>query len=99
MSSPERTVALDQPSTACFSVHAAVDVGVMPRLLELFCKRGLMPTRLHASVGGRHADELSVDLEMAGLDPDLAVRLIAEMQQVWGVTLVMANEKRAAPAC
>ncbi len=99
MSSPERTVVLDQPSTACFSVQAAVDVGVMPRLLELFCKRGLMPTRLHASVGGRHADELSVDLEMAGLDPDLAARLVAEMRQVWGVSLVLASEKRAALAC
>ncbi|MGE0255267.1 MAG: hypothetical protein AB7N54_06045 [Alphaproteobacteria bacterium] len=99
MSSPERAVAHTAPATACFSVHAAAEVGVMPRLLELFCKRGLMPTRLHASVGGRDAGELSVDLEMAGLDPDLATRLVAEMRQVWGVTLVLASEKRAAIAC
>ena len=31
----------DLPLTACFSVHAHAEPGVMPRVLELFAKRGL----------------------------------------------------------
>ena len=31
------------PEAAFFSVHAQVDPGVMPRVLELFAKRGLVP--------------------------------------------------------
>ena len=43
------TVADDDPSvTACFSVHAHADPGVMPRVLELFAKRGLVPSAWHS---------------------------------------------------
>ena len=34
----------DLPATACFSVHARAEPGVMPRVLELFAKRGLVPS-------------------------------------------------------
>ena len=39
--------------TACFSVQAVADPSVMPRVLELFAKRGLIPARWHSDLGGR----------------------------------------------
>jgi len=46
------TVADYDPSvTACFSVHAHAEPGVMPRVLELFAKRGL-----YGALAGRSTD-------------------------------------------
>src|SRR5690242_20865017 len=53
--------------TACFSVHAKAEPGVMPRVLALFAKRGLVPTSWHSRVNG---GELTIDLQMTGLDGD-----------------------------
>src|SRR3546814_14464322 len=36
----------------CFSILAAAEPGVMPRVLGLFAKRGLMPSRWHSDVSG-----------------------------------------------
>ena len=43
----------DREPTACFSVAAAAEPGVMPRVLELFAKRGLVPTHWCSRVSGR----------------------------------------------
>ena len=40
------------PATACFSVQARAEPGVMPRVLELFAKRGLVPQRWHSAAAG-----------------------------------------------
>ena len=40
------------PATACFSVHARAEPGVMPRVLELFAKRGLVPSFWQSSTSG-----------------------------------------------
>jgi hypothetical protein len=80
-------------TTACFAVHADADPGLMPRILEIFAKRGLVPTRWHSSVGGP-AGELTIDVEMAGLDDVLTGCVAAEMRAVWGVGLVLASRKR-----
>lgn len=82
-------------SAICFSLQAAADPGLMPRIVEIFARRGLVPTRLHASVGGPQG-ELAIDLEMTGLAQDLAARIAAEMRAVWGVSLVLTTQKRAA---
>ncbi len=57
-------------STACFAVTAEAEPGVLPRIVELFAKRGLTPTHLRADRDGRM---LGVEVRMAGMDPDLAV--------------------------
>ena len=38
--------------TFCFSVQAAAEPGIMPRVLELFAKRGLVPQKWHSTVSG-----------------------------------------------
>src|SRR3546814_12849010 len=56
------------PTVACFSIQAVADPSVMPRVLELFAKRGMIPLRWHADLGGRRRDELTIDLQIDGLD-------------------------------
>jgi len=51
-------------SVACFSVNAAVDLGAMPRVLEVFAKESPTPTRWTNVVEG---DQLVMDIHMAGL--------------------------------
>ena len=54
---------------AYFTVPANADPGAMPRILELFAKRGLV---LDYCRMDRFGDKLSVELEIAGLDPEQA---------------------------
>ena len=78
-------------ATACFSVTAEPEPGVMPRVLELFAKRGLTPSLWHSRVapGG----ELTIDLQMDGMEAPLARRIAQSMRQVWGVSAVLTAEK------
>lgn len=80
--------------TACFSLYAAADPGLMPRIVEIFARRGLVPTRFHCTPGGPQG-ELAIDVEMAGLMHDAADRIAAEMRAVWGVRLVLTTAKSA----
>ena len=77
--------------TACFSVHAEADPGVMPRVLALFAKRGLVPTSWHSRVNG---GELTIDLQMKGLDADTSAYIAACLRQVVSVTTVLTYENR-----
>ena len=90
---PSRSTASD--TTTCYSLQAAADPGLMPSIVEIFARRGLVPTRLHASVGGPRND-LSIDLEMAGMAPRDADRIAVEMRALWGVDLVLTTQKRGA---
>ena len=79
--------------TACFSVHADADPGVMPRVLELFAKRGLVPSSWHSSVAG---EELTIDVQMRGMERALADYVAACLRQFAGVRVVLTSEKRGA---
>ncbi len=90
--SPSAAVSLPDPEpTACFSVHAEAEPGVMPRVLELFAKRGLVPTSWHSSVAGA---ELTIDLQMRGLDRAGATYIAACLRQITAVAVVLISEKR-----
>src|ERR1700752_3672177 len=58
------------PATACFSVHARAEPGVMPRVLELFAKRGLVPSSWKSSTSGGDRSQLRIDIQMRGLGSD-----------------------------
>lgn len=81
----------DPSSTACFYVHAAAQPGVMPRVLELFAKRGLVPDAWHSSRDGR---ALHIDIQMAGMDRPLADYVAACLRQIVSVETVLVSEKR-----
>jgi len=80
---------------ACFSVHAEADPGVMPRVLELFAKRGLVPRRWVSDVtgptGGHGGRELAIDIQVAGLDPETQAYIARCLRQVWGVGTVLTS--------
>jgi hypothetical protein len=87
-SKPERARRVD-PSVR-FSIHAEVDPGLMPRIAEIFARRGLVPTRWHSVVAERR-DGITIDLVIDDVGDALALRIAAEMRAVWGVTAVLAS--------
>jgi len=84
--------ASDAPFVAvCFSVQAAAEPGVMPRVLELFAKRGLVPQKWQSAVSGT---VLTIDVQIGGLGRDLAGYIARCMRQITGVETVLTSETR-----
>ncbi|UUX48164.1 hypothetical protein NUH88_12130 [Nisaea acidiphila] len=84
----------DAEVTACFSVQASAEPSVMPRVLELFAKLGLIPTRWHSDLGGRRRDELTIDLQVQGLTDSQRDHAAALLRNMVSVTSVLVTEKR-----
>jgi hypothetical protein len=76
-----------EPRAACFSVVAEVEPGVMPRILELFAKRGWVPTHWYSRVW---AGELTIEVQMPGLNAPLVAYLAACLRQIPGVKTVLS---------
>jgi acetolactate synthase small subunit len=94
MSPSVATVAEDDlPVTACFSVHAHAAPGVMPRVLELFAKRGLVPSAWHSTVCGTDQGELTIDIQMHGLGRELMDYIAACLRQIAYVEVVLTSER------
>ena len=83
----------DNHSTAIFSVRAAAEPQAMPRLLELFALRSLVPDRWQAE---RKGAELQIDIEVPDLDPAQAQHLAARMRQIVPVRRVLTRERSLA---
>src|SRR5216683_953070 len=81
------------PSTfcVCFSVQARAEPGVMPRVVELFAKRGLVPQKWHSAVSG---EALTIDVQIAGLGRDLSAYIGRCMRDITGVETVLPSETR-----
>jgi acetolactate synthase small subunit len=79
------------PSSVSFSIRALAEPGVMPRVVELFAKRGLVPQRWHSAVSEQ---ALSIDVQMTGLDRDVADYIARCMRQIHGVETVLTAESR-----
>ncbi|MCB2100495.1 MAG: hypothetical protein KDE22_06480 [Rhodobacterales bacterium] len=86
------------PATACFSVHAAADCSVMPRVVQVFAKRGLLPSQLHSSLGGDDGDQLQIDVQVPDVDARTADLLAQSLRQIVMVECVLTSEKRPAEA-
>ena len=79
------------PVTVCFSVQARAEPGVMPRVVELFAKRGLVPQQWHSTAVG---PAMTIEVQMGGLGPDLAGYIARSMRQIIGVETVLTSELR-----
>lgn len=77
------------PETAYFSVHAQAEPGVMPRVLELFAKRGLVPSGWHSSVSGADQPRLTIEIRMYGLGHDVTDYIAACLRQIASVEAVL----------
>jgi acetolactate synthase small subunit len=79
------------PLSVCFSVQARAEPGVMPRVVELFAKRGLVPQKWHCTAFG---EALTIDVQIAGLGRDLTAYIARSMRQLIGVETVLTSETR-----
>lgn len=78
----------------CFSVTGMADPGLMPRIMELWAKRGLMPDRWHGGRTGVDGNDVYIDIETSELDPALASQMAEAMRCMFGVSQVLVSEKR-----
>lgn len=98
MSASARSGAFPQRRTACYSVHAPADPSVMPRVLDVFSRRGVIPTVWHSTLYGDDASEIQIDIQVADLEPATAERLAQCLRQLVCVGCVLTSEKRSAAA-
>lgn len=80
--------------TACFSVHAPTDSSVMPRVLEVFTRRGLIPSVWHSVLCGGQNEEIQIDVQVTDVDEPLAERLAQCLRVLPCVGCVLTSEKR-----
>ncbi|MGF1641945.1 MAG: hypothetical protein ACFCUO_13445 [Rhodospirillales bacterium] len=83
-------------SVACFSVVAAAAPGVMPRVLGIFAKRGLVPCQWYSTRHGRLGEDLHIDVQVAGMEVRLREQIAEALRQVVEVDVVLTSEKRRA---
>jgi acetolactate synthase small subunit len=92
MSQLAATVAdTDFPATACFSVHARAEAGVMPRVLELFAKRGLVPSSWRSATSGPDQSLLTIEVRMCGLQGEVMDYIGACLRQIVDVEAVLTS--------
>jgi acetolactate synthase small subunit len=75
--------------TAFFSVHAQAEPGVMPRVLELFAKRGLVPSCWRSAVSGADQARLTIEIQMSGLGHEVSEYIAACLRQIASVESVL----------
>ena len=76
---------------ACYSVHAPADPSVMPRVLEVFAKRGLVPSRWYSTLDGPGGAEMHIDIQISGLEPGMGDRLAVLLRQLVCVETVLTS--------
>jgi acetolactate synthase regulatory subunit len=79
--------------TQCFSVQALADPGTLPRVVEVFAKRGLVPIRVHASRATTPKEDLIVDVHLADTDSEQARLIAQELRRQFCVDAVLVVEK------
>ncbi len=84
----------ENSETACFSVHARAEPGIMPRVIELFAKRGLVPSSWHSATSGENDGELTIDIQLRGMAADTADFMAARLRQMADVEVVLISRKR-----
>ncbi|OKH87945.1 hypothetical protein [Thalassospira sp. TSL5-1] len=82
-------------SVYCFAVHAVAEPDVMPRVLELFAKRNLIPTSWHSIVAhDRNGnEELQIDIQIQQLEGRIADHIARCLRQIANVQTVLTSEK------
>jgi len=96
MTATPRPAAMSEPAVSCFSVEGDADPGLLPRVLELFAKRGLVPERFFAQQGRHGPRSLTIDLQVAGFSAHQRDLVAQSLRQIPLVTAVLTSEKVAA---
>lgn len=80
--------------TQCFSVQALADPGTLPRVVEVFAKRGLIPGRIHASRTSTPKEGLIIDIHLEDTGPEQARLIAQELRRQFCVEAVLVAEKQ-----
>jgi len=91
---PAAPAAEPAPCIFCFSIQAQADPGMMPRVMQLFAKRNLVPLRWHSDVLGAARRDLAIDVQVEGVSPALGDYIARCLRQIPGVATVLTAEKR-----
>ncbi len=75
-----------------FTVRATRAPDVLPRVLELFAKRNLVPDRWTSRRVGENRDRLVFEIEMDAMERRLADYMAASMLQIVNVESAVAEE-------
>ena len=88
---PRQSAGRNPVPTFCLTVRAVADPGTLPRLLEVFAKRGMVPAKMFSVVTA--ADELTVDLQVNGLDPAQGDLIAMQLRSQVGIETVLTSVK------
>ncbi len=77
--------------TYCLTVKTVAEPGILPRLLEVFAKRDMVPSKLFSVLTG--PDELTVDMQVAGLEQDLGDQIAQFLRAQVGIETVLTSVK------
>jgi acetolactate synthase regulatory subunit len=77
--------------TFCLTVRTLADPGALPRLLEVFAKRGMVPAKLISVATG--SDELTIDLQVDGIDQALGDLIAGQLRSQVGIETVLTSMK------
>ena len=80
--------AVESRRAAFFSVAGEPSPGLMPRVLELFAKRGLVPDELHGRAAG---GALVIEIRADGMDEALADYIGRCLRQIHSVERVLVG--------
>jgi len=81
-------------ATACFSISAYSDPCVLPRVLEVFAKQGLMPDTLHSVTAGEEGEEQHIDLQMRHMSEQQSQHMARALRQIYLVNTVLTSDKQ-----
>jgi acetolactate synthase regulatory subunit len=77
--------------TFCLTIRTMADPGALPRVLEVFAKRGMVPAKLFSVATA--ADELTVDLQVNGIDQVLGDLIANQLRSQVGIETVLTSMK------
>ena len=81
------------PSLDHYVISADADPGLMPRVLQLIAKRGLVPAECHAFTRRGHEcggpTRLTMEVKVGSMEPAAADHVAACLRQLFGVNSVL----------
>jgi|APSaa5957512535_1039671.scaffolds.fasta_scaffold21281_5 hypothetical protein len=84
---------------ACFSVLTEADPSAVPRVLEIFALRDLIPSQIHVTRSGGDnlrapEAELTIDVQVSGVGRDASEAIARKLRAIICVHSVLTSERQ-----
>ncbi len=84
---------------ACFSVLTGADPSAVPRVLEIFALRDLIPSQIHVTRSGDEnvhspESELTIDVQVSGVGRDASEAIARKLRAIICVHSVLTSERQ-----